>query len=56
MAWKRWLIRAVGHASQIQSMYGIDGERHIADWEIDWLPGYERSSPVRVGNAAQKPR
>ena len=55
IAWKRWLIRAVGQdASQVQIMYGIDGERHIADWEIDWLPGYERSSPVRVGNAAQK--
>lgn len=55
VAWKRWLLRAVGQdASQVQIMYGISGERHIADWEIAWLPGYEGSSPVRVGNKAQK--
>lgn len=55
IAWKQWLLRAVGQdASQMQIMYGIAGERHIADWEISWLPGYEESSPVRVGNAAQR--
>ena len=55
VAWKDWLLRAVGRdASQVQIMYGIGGERHIADWEIPWLPGYENSAPVRVGNAAQK--
>lgn len=54
-AWKDWLLRAVGQdASQVQIMYGIGGERHIADWEISWLSGYEGSTPVRVGNAAQK--
>lgn len=54
-AWKKWLIRAVGpDASQVQIMYGIDGERNIADWEVQWLPGYEGSAPVRIGNAAQK--
>ena len=54
IAWKEWLIRAVGQdAAQVQIMYGIAGERHIADWEIPWLSGYEASSPVRVGNAAQ---
>jgi len=55
IAWKQWLLRAVGQdASQVQIMYGIAGERHIADWEIPWLPGYEASSPVRAGNAAQQ--
>lgn len=54
IAWKQWLIRAVGDdASQIQIMYGIAGERHIADWEASWLGGYEKSTPVRIGNAAQ---
>ena len=54
IAWKQWLLRAVGQdATQVQIMYGITGERHIADWEVAWLPGYEGSSPVRVGNAAQ---
>lgn len=55
IAWKRWLIRAVGRdTSQVQIMYGIGGERHLADWEINGLEGYEHSKPVRVGNAAQK--
>jgi GH15 family glucan-1,4-alpha-glucosidase len=54
-AWKQWLLRAVGRdASQVQIMYGIGGERHIADWQISWLDGYQDSTPVRVGNAAQR--
>ncbi len=54
IAWKQWLLRAIGRGvSQVQIMYGIGGERHIADWELPWLPGYENSAPVRVGNAAQ---
>ncbi|MGH9585127.1 MAG: glycoside hydrolase family 15 protein, partial [Bryobacteraceae bacterium] len=53
--WKKWLLRAVGRdASQVQIMYGLSGERQIVEWEADWLPGYEKSSPVRVGNAAVK--
>jgi GH15 family glucan-1,4-alpha-glucosidase len=55
IAWKQWLLRAVGRSvSQVQIMYGIGGERHIADWEVPWLAGYEGSAPVRVGNAAQQ--
>ena len=33
-------------------MYGVAGERRLDEWEIHWLPGYENSAPVRVGNAA----
>ena len=33
-------------------MYGIGGERRLDEFELDWLPGYEGSRPVRVGNAA----
>ena len=33
-------------------MYGVAGERRLAEWEVSWLPGYERSAPVRIGNAA----
>lgn len=52
-AWRDWLLRAVaGKASQDQIMYGIAGERRLFEWEVSWLPGYERSKPVRVGNAA----
>jgi GH15 family glucan-1,4-alpha-glucosidase len=52
-AWRDWLLRAVaGKASQDQIMYGIAGERRLHEWEVEWLPGYENSKPVRVGNAA----
>jgi GH15 family glucan-1,4-alpha-glucosidase len=51
--WREWLVRAVaGSPSQMQIMYGVAGERRIAEWEVPWLPGYEGASPVRVGNAA----
>jgi GH15 family glucan-1,4-alpha-glucosidase len=33
-------------------MYGIRGERRLTEWEVGWLPGYEHSQPVRIGNAA----
>ena len=52
-AWRDWLMRAVaGAPAQIQIMYGISGERRLPEWEVRWLPGYEGSRPVRVGNAA----
>lgn len=52
-AWRRWLLRAAaGSPEQMQIMYGIAGERRLFEWEIEWLPGYEGSRPVRVGNAA----
>jgi GH15 family glucan-1,4-alpha-glucosidase len=51
--WRRWLVRAVaGSPEQLQIMYGIGGERRLDEWEVNWLPGYEKSVPVRVGNAA----
>jgi GH15 family glucan-1,4-alpha-glucosidase len=53
MAWRNWLLRAIaGDPSQMQIMYGPGGERRLDEWEIDWLPGYEGSAPVRIGNAA----
>jgi GH15 family glucan-1,4-alpha-glucosidase len=52
-AWRSWLIRAAaGNPADLQIMYGIGGERRLTEYEIDWLPGYEKSAPVRVGNAA----
>lgn len=52
-AWREWLLRAVaGRPDQAQIMYGIAGERRLTEWELPWLPGYEGSKPVRVGNAA----
>ena len=53
MAWRTWLLRATaGDPSQLQIMYGAGGERRLDEWEVDWLPGYEGSQPVRIGNAA----
>jgi GH15 family glucan-1,4-alpha-glucosidase len=55
--WRRWLLRAVaGDPSRLQIMYGPRGERRLPERELDWLPGYERSAPVRVGNAATTQR
>jgi len=52
-AWGQWLIRAIaGTPAQLQIMYGLGGERRLTELELPWLPGYERSAPVRVGNAA----
>jgi GH15 family glucan-1,4-alpha-glucosidase len=52
-AWQSWLLRAIaGSPDQVQIMYGIRGERHLLEWEVPWLTGYEKSSPVRIGNAA----
>jgi len=54
-AWREWLLRAVaGSASQMQIMYGVQGERRLIEFEIPWLAGYENSKPVRVGNAASE--
>ena len=51
--WRKWLLRAVaGAPDQVQTIYGIGGERQIVEWVADWLPGYEGSLPVRIGNAA----
>ena len=52
-AWRDWLLRAAaGAPSQLQIMYGLAGERRLIEYEIPWLPGYEDSRPVRIGNAA----
>lgn len=52
-AWRDWLVRAVaGRPEQIHIMYGIRGERRLTEFELPWLPGFEGSSPVRIGNAA----
>jgi GH15 family glucan-1,4-alpha-glucosidase len=52
-AWREWLLRAVaGKPSELQIMYGLAGERRLTELELPWLPGYEGSVPVRIGNAA----
>src|SRR5215467_3310603 len=52
-AWQGWLERAIaGDPKDVQIMYGVAGERRLDEWEAEWLPGYEGSAPVRIGNAA----
>ena len=53
-SWRDWLLRAVaGSPEQLQIMYGIGGERRLAEWEVPWLPGYEGS---RAGAHRQRRR
>jgi GH15 family glucan-1,4-alpha-glucosidase len=52
-AWREWLHRSLaGTPDDLQIMYGIFGERRLAEWEVPWLPGYQGAAPVRIGNAA----
>jgi GH15 family glucan-1,4-alpha-glucosidase len=51
--WRDWLVRVIaGDPDQLQIMYGVAGERRLAEYEIDWLAGFADSPPVRVGNGA----
>jgi GH15 family glucan-1,4-alpha-glucosidase len=55
VGWRLWLLRAIaGAPDQLQTLYGIGGERKLVEWEATWLPGYEHSKPVRIGNAASE--
>jgi GH15 family glucan-1,4-alpha-glucosidase len=52
-AWHEWLLRAVaGSPDDLQIVYGVAGERRLEEYELPWLPGYEGSVPVRIGNGA----
>jgi GH15 family glucan-1,4-alpha-glucosidase len=54
-AWRSWLLRAVaGDPADLQIMYGLGGERRLDERVLEWLPGFEESRPVRVGNAASR--
>ncbi len=52
-AWRNWLLRAAaGDPDQVQVLYGVTGETRLIEQTLDFLPGYESSKPVRIGNAA----
>ncbi|MER6125703.1 glycoside hydrolase family 15 protein [Streptomyces sp. NPDC001795] len=54
-AWRDWLLRAVaGDPADLQIMYGLSGERRLPEYELSWLPGFQGSAPVRIGNEAVK--
>lgn len=51
--WRTWLLRAIaGDVNRLRIMYGLGGERHLPEFELEHLPGYENSAPVRIGNGA----
>lgn len=55
ISWKNWLLRvAAGDPNQLQIMYGVTGERLLREWKVPWLPGYQNSRPVRIGNEASE--
>ena len=52
-AWRDWLLRMLaGDPSKLQIAYTVTGGRHLQEWEVDWLDGYEGARPVRIGNGA----
>jgi GH15 family glucan-1,4-alpha-glucosidase len=51
--WRGWLVRALaGDPQDLQIMYAVDGSRDLPERELDHLPGYAGSRPVRIGNGA----
>ncbi|MEZ5565684.1 MAG: glycoside hydrolase family 15 protein [Gammaproteobacteria bacterium] len=55
IAWREWLLRAIaGRPQDLQILYGLRGERRLDERELDWLPGYHGSKPVRIGNGAAR--
>jgi len=56
-AWLHWLLRAVaGNPDKIRVAYRVDGSRHLQEWNVPWLPGFNGAKPVRIGNAAATQR
>jgi len=53
-----WMAAAVGLDPErhVQIMFGVEGERDLAERELDHLDGHLGSRPVRVGNVAWKQR
>nr|WSY50026.1 glycoside hydrolase family 15 protein [Streptomyces sp. NBC_00886] len=52
-AWLDWLVRAIaGDPTDLQTVYGVGGQRLLPETVANWLPGYEGSQPVRFGNSA----
>ncbi|MBC2900041.1 glycoside hydrolase family 15 protein [Streptomyces cupreus] len=52
-AWLDWLVRAIaGDPADLQTVYGVGGQRLLPETEAPWLTGYEGSRPVRFGNSA----
>jgi GH15 family glucan-1,4-alpha-glucosidase len=56
-AFMRWIeerCRSTTSANPLQVVYAIDGNPRVPEVELGHLQGYQRSKPVRIGNAAAK--
>ncbi len=52
-----WIVEvARGDPARLQALYGVAGEREIAEHELPHLEGYRGSRPVRIGNGAYDQR
>jgi GH15 family glucan-1,4-alpha-glucosidase len=57
IAWRDWMLRAIAVSPEhMRIMYRVDGSRHIKEWPLEWLSGYQGASPVRIGNDAAAQR
>jgi GH15 family glucan-1,4-alpha-glucosidase len=55
IGWREWLLRAIaGSPADMQILYSVTGERRLDELQLGWLPGYDDSVPVRIGNAAAR--
>ncbi|MGK0607432.1 glycoside hydrolase family 15 protein, partial [Enterococcus gilvus] len=44
IAWRHWLLRAVGGDPQdLQVLYAVDGARRVDEQELGWLTGFADS-------------
>ena len=51
-----FIADVAGEDAALQVMYGIGGERELAESVLEHLSGYEGATPVRVGNGAYEHR
>jgi GH15 family glucan-1,4-alpha-glucosidase len=54
MRWLKDIASSEAFAGELQIMYGIEGEKDLAEREVSSLRGYQDSHPVRIGNAAHQ--
>jgi len=47
-----WIAQTVSDPRHTPVVFGVEGERELAERELVHLPGHRDSRPVRVGNAA----
>jgi GH15 family glucan-1,4-alpha-glucosidase len=52
MGWLDARCHELKENDTLQPMYGINGERKLAEIALDHLEGYRQSRPVRIGNGA----